>query len=170
MQFTPRDLKRHLIGNFRWRHSHSQVITMSSAEDKLLNKFKVKCFSSIFKHCKCFASLCCLVKTLPAKTSVKLSAFQKKSVLSRHNGFESELQNCNEHSLKAFSSSFFYLLIILFYNHQSSTWSLCIQETPLVESQEKGKENKARNVSMTQKKIQIAAMDSRLFDYVVFNF
>ena len=44
VQFTPRDLKRHLIGNFRWRHSHSQVITMSSAEDKLLNKFKVNVF------------------------------------------------------------------------------------------------------------------------------
>ena len=34
-----------------------------------------------------FASLCCLVITLLAKTAVKLNAFQKKSVLSRHNGF-----------------------------------------------------------------------------------
>ena len=138
------------MGNFRCRHSHSQVITMSSAEDKLLNQFKVKCFFSIFKHCKCFASLCCLVITLPAKTSVKLSAFQKKSVLSRHNGFESELQNCNEHSLKAFSSSFFHFLIILFYNHESSTWSLFMQETLLVESQacrRRGRRTRATNIS-----------------------
>ena len=42
-----------------------------------------------------------------------------------------------------------------------------------MESQEKGKENMAtnipgRNVSMAKKKIQTAAMDSPLFDYVVF--
>ena len=39
---------------------------------RLLNKFKVKCFFSFLKHSKCFASLCCLVITLPAKTPVKL--------------------------------------------------------------------------------------------------
>ena len=130
-------------------------------------------FSFFFQTFKCFASLCCLVITLPAKTYVKLSAFQKKSVLSRHNGFESELQNCDEHSLKAFSSFFFYFLILLFDNHESSTWSLCMQETPLVESQEKGKENKGKqhtrqNFFHGSKNIQMTAMDSPLFGYAAF--
>ena len=50
------------------------------------------------------------------------------------------LQNCNEHSLKAFSRFLFHFLIILLYTHESSSWSLCMQETPLVKSNEK--ENK----------------------------
>ena len=43
---------------------------------------------------------------------------------------------------KAFSSFIFNFLIILRYYHESSTWPICMQETPLVESHEKGKENK----------------------------
>ena len=96
-------------------------------------------------------------------------------MLSCHNDFYSELQNCNEHSFKAFSSSFFYFLIILFYNHESSTCSLCIQETLLVESQEKGKEKNGKKhtsqkFSMAPKNIQMVTMDSPLFDYVLFYF
>ena len=51
-----------------------------------------------------------------------------------------------------------------------------MQETPLVESHKKGKANRrainiaGRNVSMAQKYIQMAAMDSPLFEYVVFYF
>ena len=61
------------------RNSHSKVITMPSTEHK--NIF------SILKLSKCFASLCCLVIHLHEKASVKLYAFQKKSVLSRHSCF-----------------------------------------------------------------------------------
>ena len=66
----------------------------------------------------------------------------------------------------------------LLYNHESSTWSLCMQETLLVESQacrRRGKRTRAthipcRNVSMAPRNIQMAAMDSPVFDYVVFYF
>ena len=55
---------------------------------------------------------------------------------------------------------------------------LCMQETLLVESQacwRRGRRTRAtnipyRNVSMAQRNIQMVAMDSPMFDYVVFYF
>ena len=66
------------------------------------------------------------------------------------------------------------LLIIVLYNHESSTLSLCMQETPLVESGEKGKEKKGiKHTSQKcfhgSKNIQMAAMDSLVSNHVVFN-
>ena len=66
------------------------------------------------------------------------------------------------------------LLIIVLYNHESSTLSLCMQETPLVESGEKGKEKKGIKHSSQKcchgsKNIQMAAMDRPVSNRVVFN-
>ena len=79
---------------------------------------------------------------------------------------------------KVFTSSLFYFSLILLYNHESSTWSLCMQDTLLVESPacyRRGRRARAinipgRNVYMAQRNIQLAAMDSPVFDFVVFYF
>ena len=68
--------------------------------------------------------------------------------------------------------------MILLFNHESFKWSLGMQETLLVESQacrRRGRRTRAtnipgRNVSMAPRNIQMAAMDSPVFDYVVFYF
>ena len=68
--------------------------------------------------------------------------------------------------------------MIFLYNHESFTWSLCMQETLQVESEacrRTGRRTRAtnipgRNVSRAPRNIQMAAMDSPVFDYVVFYF
>ena len=72
----------------------------------------------------------------------------------------------------------FHYSMILLYNHEPSTWSLCMQETLPVESpacRRRGRRTRAtnipgRNISMAPRNIQMAAMDSPLFDYVVLYF
>ena len=66
--------------------------------------------------------------------------------------------------------------MILLYNHKSSIVSLYMQETLLVESpayRTRGRRTRATNIpgrndSMAPRNIQMAAMESPVFDFVVF--
>ena len=64
----------------------------------------------------------------------------------------------------------------MLYNHESYTWYLCMKENPLVESQSfRRRRTRAtnipgRNISMAPRNIQMAAIDSHVFHYVVFYF
>ena len=68
--------------------------------------------------------------------------------------------------------------MILLYNHESSTGSLFMHETLLVKSQacrRRGRRKRAtniayKNVTMAPRNIWMVAMDSPVFDYVVFYF
>ena len=170
VQFTARDLKRHLLWNLRWRHSHCQVITMSSTEDKLLKILKGKpFFSSIFKHYKCFASLCCLVIILPAKTPVNLSAFQKKVCCLVITAF-----NLNYKTVISIVLSFTeWKFCSIIMNHLLGPYAC--RRPHWWSPGSRGRRTRAETYPAEmfpwlQKNIQMAAIYSPLFDYVVLNF